>query len=94
MAEDMVFSILYLQSHVYLLEVTETHGMSKGKEKRREEVSEREEGWVKGPRGLRSHLLLKLQVEFSPTTDTGQNLPTCTIASDSHVPHHFSVSHL
>lgn len=63
--------------------------MSKGKEKRRKEVYEREKGWAKGPRGLRSHLLLKLQVEFSPTTDTDQDLPTCTTASD--LSHHFSV---
>lgn len=27
----------------------------------------------------------------APSTDTGQNLPTCTTASDSHLPRHFSV---
>lgn len=34
MAEDMVFSILYLQNHVCLLEVAKTHGMYKEEEKR------------------------------------------------------------
>ena len=27
----------------------------------------------------------------APSTDTGQNLPTCTTASDSHLPRHFPV---